>query len=716
MLSFRHRGLPHLGVRTGNGINRREWLRVGGLSAIGLSLPQLLSAQNALAAPAQAPHLASGLSGAMFGRAKNVIFLWLQGGPPQHETFDPKPDAPLEIRGPFKPIQTNVPGIQFCELLPRTAQRADKLAVIRSLCTDDNNHDVSGYWVLTGYPYGPGSARQIKPTDWPYLGSVIKKLKPSEKLPALTSVWLPDLMRLNDNVTPAGQTSGFLGSMWEPERFVGDPAAGDYRIEGLSLPIDLPPQRMTDRAALLGQLNQRLRDSDGEASVGGWSKLSRFALDLVTSGQAKQAFDLSQESPATRDRYGRHTWGQSCLLARRLVEAGTRLVHVNWPREPGDNAVDNPLWDTHAQNADRLQDFLCPLFDVTFAALLDDLDERGLLSETLVVAIGEFGRTPKINGVGGRDHWGPVFCGTLAGAGIAGGQVFGASDKNGAYPVVDPIRPHDLTATIFHLLGIPHDDVFYDRTTRPQLLTKGEPLYRLLGDQPAATQLCASTADEKLVPPFNATPLIDTDFSAQRLIAINPSSREKGWRAHPLAPAGSTGLLAMASAEATPHIRLGVCGPTVGNSIDIPAAKSCVLSQEIKSARGGHYTFTIKASGGGTSSAHFQKCFEKGLACRLALIRYNDLGKNPLSAQVLANAYFQPEFGDGSTPRNYSITSFLGSNVPGSNFSIGNGLGVAIFVDTHAALSIAAGETAFLRVHEVQLEFSPHRRNDAVTV
>ncbi len=150
-----------------------------------------------------------------------MIFLWLQGGPPQHETFDPKPDAPTEIRGPFRPIATNVPGIRFCELLPRTACRAHKLAVVRSLATNDDNHDVSGYWVLTGYPYGPGSARQIKPNDWPYLGSIVKMLKPSERLPALTSVWIPDMMRLNDNVTPAGQTAGFLGKMWEPERFVG---------------------------------------------------------------------------------------------------------------------------------------------------------------------------------------------------------------------------------------------------------------------------------------------------------------------------------------------------------------------------------------------------------------------------------------------------------------------------------------------------------------
>src|SRR6185436_7014082 len=262
------------------------------------------------------------------------------------------------------------------------------------------------------------------------------------------------------------------------------PANPDYAVEGLSLPVDLPTERLGDRTALLGRLNSRLRAIDLQGTAGSWNKLSQFALDLVTSGNAKQAFDLSREPDSLRDRYGRHTWGQSCLLARRLIEAGVRLVHINWPREPGDSAVDNPMWDTHAQNADRLQDVLCPLFDVTFSALLDDLESRGLLRETLVVAVGEFGRTPKINNLGGRDHWGSVFSCALAGAGIAGGQVFGASDRNGAFPASDPIRPHDLTATIYHLLGIPHHGVFYDRANRPQSLTKGEPLDRLLGDQP----------------------------------------------------------------------------------------------------------------------------------------------------------------------------------------------------------------------------------------
>src|SRR5205814_2258920 len=279
---------------------------------------------------------------------------------------------------------TNVPGIRFCELLPRTARLADKLAVVRSIATDDPNHDVSGYWVLTGYPYGPGSARQIKSRDWPYFGSIVKMLKPSESLPALTSVWIPDVMRLNDNVTPAGQTAGFLGKMWEPERFVGDPADPDYHIEGLDASGPGARVQVNRRRDLLGQLDRTFDRLAGSESVEAWDRLSHHAFDLVTSGTARAAFDLGKESDRTRDRYGRYTWGQSCLLARRLIEAGVRLVHVNWARDPGDSAVDNPMWDTHAQNADRLQDSLCPMFDVTFDALMTDLADRGLLAETLV--------------------------------------------------------------------------------------------------------------------------------------------------------------------------------------------------------------------------------------------------------------------------------------------------------------------------------------------
>jgi hypothetical protein len=713
MLSFRHQG-----VRLCDGLNRREWLRVGGLSVLGLSLADLLASEQASGATRPAAGLAEGVAGTMFGRAKSVIFLWLQGGPPQHETFDPKPDAPQEIRGPFKPIQTNVPGIQFCELLPRTAQRADKLAVIRSLATDDNNHDVSGYWVLTGYPYGPGTARQIKPNDWPYLGSVIKMLKPSERLPGMTSVWLPDRMRLNDNVTPAGQTGGFLGSMWDPERFIGDPASADYRVEGLSLPLDLPAGRMSDRSALLGQLNQRLREADSLRSLGGWDKVSQFAMDLVTSGKAKEAFDLNRESPALRDRYGRHTWGQSCLLARRLVEAGVRLVHVNWPREPGDSAVDNPMWDTHTQNADRLQDVLCPIFDVSFAALLDDLAERGLLAETLVVAVGEFGRTPKINHLGGRDHWGAVFSCALAGAGVSGGQVFGASDRDGAYPVDDMIRPHDLSATIFHLLGIRHSGVFHDRLSRPQMLTKGEPLFRLLGEQPATIQRCAATGDERFVPPYDASLLVDTDFASGKLLPVAPTSRNKGWRADPIATTGAPvrGMFVRPDREPSSHIQLGVTSSTAESATPVAAGAKIILAQEIKSARGGQYTFSVHASGGGSSKAAFEQWFGRSgkLQCRLAIFRYSNSKKNPLEADMLASEAFDPSAIEVGHPSEFTISKFLGSTVGGVNFATGNGLGVAILIESKSATEIAAGESAYLRIHNVQLRFQagPRHEND----
>src|SRR5262245_23968604 len=515
-------------------VSRREWLRVGGLSALGISLPQLLRAGESSPRPAATPALAGDL-GSTFGRAKNVIYLWLQGGPPQHETFDPKPEAPAEIRGPFKPIATNVPGIRFCELLPRTARYADKLAVVRSLSTRDDNHDVSGYWLLTGYPYGPGSARQIKPGDWPYFGSIVKMLKPSEKLPALTSVWIPDVMRLNDNVTPAGQTAGFLGKMWEPERFVGDPAVPDYHIEGLGLTGDITKIRVDRRRDLLTQLDRSFDKAGRSEAVEAWDRLSHHAFDLVTSGAARAAFDLSKESDKTRDRYGRYTWGQSVLLARRLVEAGVRLVHVNWARDPGDSAVDNPMWDTHAQNADRLQDSLCPQFDVTFAALMDDLTDRGLLDETLVVVIGEFGRTPRINKQGGRDHWGHVFSMALAGAGVRGGQVIGASDKNGAYPVTDPITGGDLTATLFHLLGIDPGGTFPDKANQPHPITKGEPIQAALGTTPATAERREPEGDPAFVPPYDASLLLDTDFASDRpLIPPAPPTRDKGWRAHPI--------------------------------------------------------------------------------------------------------------------------------------------------------------------------------------
>jgi len=635
------------------------------LSLCGLSLPAVLRGDTPSAA---APELAAKLGADTFGRAKNVIFLWLQGGPPQHETFDPKPDAPVEIRGPFKPIRTTVPGLQFCELLPRTARIAHKLAVVRSLHTDDDNHDVSGYWILTGYPYGPGSARQIKLSDWPYIGSVLKMVKPRERLPALTSVWIPDVMRLNDSVTPAGQTAGFLGKQWEPERFVGDPAGSDYRIEGVSLPPDISLARFDRRHDLLAQLDRHRKLTESGGPREAWDRLSHHAFDLVTSGKAREAFDLTRETAATRDRYGRHTWGQSVLLARRLIEAGVRLVHVNWPRESGDEAVDNPMWDTHAGNADRLQDCLAPQFDVTFPALIEDLEQRGLLNETLVVAVGEFGRTPRINGAGGRDHWGRVFSMALAGAGVRGGALLGASDKTGAMPVADPIRPHDLTASIFHLLGVDHHAMFKDKTNRPVHITKGEPLYRVLGDRPPE-KLQVAEGDVSFVPPYDDRKLLDLDFAWKKLSPCSPPSREKGWRATP-----------------------GVTCDDRGALLRVERDGRAIIAQGMRSGRGGDYTFIVNAALEGDP---------KGASCRLQLFRFADTSQNPENVQELASLEFHPT----AEMKEYRLRKFLGTLVPGTNFAIGNGLGVAV---------ILRGGTARLRVVAVKLEFSARPRNENV--
>ena len=695
-------------------VTRREWLRIGGLSALGLSLPALWEATPGQALSAGSPKL-SGDLGTTFGNAKNVIFLWLQGGPPQHETFDPKPDAPVDIRGPFKPIATNVPGIRYCELLPRTARHADKLAVIRSLSTRDDNHDVSGYWLLTGYPYGPGSARQIKPTDWPYFGSIVKMLKPSQKLPALTSVWIPDAMRLNDNVTPAGQTAGFLGKQWEPERFVGDPALPSYQIEGLGLGGDLTTVRIDRRRDLVHQLDRSFARGRRSEVLETWDRLSIQAFDLVTSGKARAAFDLSKENDATRNRYGRYTWGQSCLLARRLIEAGVRLVHVNWAREPGDSAVDNPMWDTHAQNADRLQDALCPMFDVSFDALLNDLADRGLLAETLVVVVGGFGRTPRINERGGRDHWGHVFSMALAGAGIRGGQVIGASDRNGAYPITEPIRGGDLTATIFHLLGIDPGGTFRDKAGQPHPITKGEPIAVALGTGPALATRCEPGGDVAFVPPYDSSLLLDTEFDTRPLVSLARPTREKGWRADPIWSAKTAHSLAIRKDARSVVMGYGLGDAKAG--LRIEAGMRCVLAQEIRNARGGQYTFALEAMGEASSEDEFVNGFLANFTCRLILFRFRNINKDPREAIELAAREFQPEFGKAGR---FSLDRFLGSRGGGVNFAIGNGLGVAVVVEkkTPGQLTFPPNEPhhGAIRIRSVKLDFSAVPRDENNTL
>lgn len=447
-------------------IGRRGMLSIGGIAPLWLSLLSV--------AGGQTKALTESKNGSLFGRAKNVIWLYMAGGPSQYETFDPKPNAPVEIRGVFNPIATNVPGVQICELLPRVAGIVDKLAIVRSMATDDPNHESGGYWVNTGHKYAGPNMRSVSPDDWPTLGSVIKMLRPSDSLP-FSSVMLPESIIANPNVFLPGQNAGFLGRRWDPEVFRCDPSEPGFRIDDFSSLSEVPSRRLAARRNLLEQFNQsahRLQTTD----LREYDRHTEEAMGVLLSGTARGAFALDEESATTRDRYGHGKWGQSVLLARRLIEAGVRMAFVNWPREPGDLSAGNPLWDTHSQNNPRMKDVLCPQFDLGFTALIEDLDTRGLLQETLVVAIGEMGRTPRFNGAGGRDHWGNVFSFVMAGAGIQGGYVHGESDSTGAFPISGRVQPQDLTATVLHLLGIGHEAMFPDRTGRPLRATEGEPI------------------------------------------------------------------------------------------------------------------------------------------------------------------------------------------------------------------------------------------------
>ncbi|MEI6236812.1 MAG: DUF1501 domain-containing protein [Planctomycetota bacterium] len=451
--------------------SRREWLRVGGLGAFGLSLSSLLAARKANAAPKQGS----------FGRAKSCVLLFLSGGPPQHETFDPKPDAPSEVRGPFGSIATSVPGVHVSELLPLTAKQMHRVALIRSMTTDINAHSTSGAFMLSGY-LPPSKEENVPPSpqDWPSIASVVGALNPNPKSP-LSSVILPELIYNTGKITWPCQTGGFMGAAWHPQVLQCDPSAKEVRIEGLHFSDGMSTLRLDERMRLLDQLDTHRQIFSGSSAASEFDAMHQRAFDLLHSEKSRAAFDVGREPAAMRERYGRNTFGQSVLMARKLVESGVRLVQVNWIREPNET-TDSPMWDTHKNNASRARDVLCPRFDQAYSALLDDLASRGLLDETLVVAMGEFGRSPKINKDGGRDHWGNVFSVALAGAGI-NGQVIGASDKLGGVPAHRPVRPPDLAATLFHLLGIDPLREFLDPLQRPRLVTdSGKALVEIVGE------------------------------------------------------------------------------------------------------------------------------------------------------------------------------------------------------------------------------------------
>jgi len=461
-------------VRLCDGLSRRELLRAGGLGALGLTLPHL---QPPLEAAAHSD--VSRRDG--FGQAKRCIVLFLLGGPPQHETWDPKPNAPVEVRGDLQPIASAVPGLCVGELMPRVAKLTDRIAVLRAVSTADNAHTSSGYWVLTGRPHAPTNMENGTvgaPNDWPCVAAVVRHLRGDRgDLPG--AIRLPEEIWNTGRIVWPGQNAGWLGHSADPWLLTCDPNEPDFHVPDLALPADVPALRLDRRRSLLESVNSQLRMLEHDPRVDRWSGLRRQALELLSSSESRRAFAIDEEPAEVRERYGRNRFGQSVLLARRLVEAGVSLVQVNWTRWKDDEDV-APAWDTHAGNSERLKKALMPPMDLAYSALLEDLQQRGLLDETLVVWIGEFGRTPKINARGGRDHWGHVFSAALAGGGVRGGVVHGASDAQGAYPASGRVAPQDITATIFHCLGFRPDTEIRDRLGRPLAISQGQPIEALL--------------------------------------------------------------------------------------------------------------------------------------------------------------------------------------------------------------------------------------------
>ena len=449
-------------------ISRREWLQVGGIGLSGLTMPQLLRAADT------AQEVNSTDSSASFGRAKSVIVIFLGGGPPQHETFDPKPEAPVEVRGGFGTIQTATPGLHVGELMPMTAQLTDRIAVLRAMVTNDNAHSTSGYQMMTGVPHIPLNVENsvsAAPNLAPHWGSLLNCLKQGNRASFPRAMTLPNRIANTGEIVWPGQTGGILGSKYDPWLLTCDPAAASFRIPDLTLPAEIGSSRFDHRLSLLGHLNRHLDQFGESTSRLSFDRRSRQAVDLLTGAQARNAFDLTQETDATRDRYGRTRWAQSVLLARRLVEAGVSLVQINWCNIDGEPNAGS--WDTHNNHNDLLKRLLMPRMDQAYSALLTDLADRGMLDETLVLWVGEFGHTPKFNGNAGRDHWGYCFSVALAGGGVRGGVVHGKSDSQAAFPVSGQVEPRDLHATMFHLLGYSAETQLVDTEGRPHPLSRG---------------------------------------------------------------------------------------------------------------------------------------------------------------------------------------------------------------------------------------------------
>jgi hypothetical protein len=431
------------------------------------------------------------------GKAKSVIYIFLSGGLAQHESFDMKPEAPLEVRGEFNPIRTSVPGMQICEHLPELAKRAHKFALVRSFTHPSNDHSAAHHIMLTGRSELPVGFDPTKPkeTDWPSIAAIAGAVLPQRNnLPP--AIVLPEKLRHREGRMIPGQFGGQMGkqhdpwflemSPYHPQHYGAYPEylfhhakgpIGDagllYQAPHLSLPQGLSEARMMDRVALRRELELQSQVVEGVLDDPDLDKYRAAAVSLITNGKVRDAFDLTRADPKWLDRYGRNSFGWSLLMARQLLEVGVKLVQVN--------LGNNETWDTHQAAFPNLKNFLLPPMDRAVSALIDDLDSRGLLSETLIVMGSEFGRTPRITKIAGaplpgRDHWGASQTVFLAGGGVRGGTIIGATDRLGAFPAESPQRPENLAATIYQALGLPREIEWHDPLNRPHTVYEGEPI------------------------------------------------------------------------------------------------------------------------------------------------------------------------------------------------------------------------------------------------
>jgi hypothetical protein len=445
------------------GLRRRELVQVGSSALLGLGLSDILARRTHAAPsadPAGPPSVAQRAA-----HQKSVLLVFLTGAASHHDTFDLKPDAPAEIRGEFKPIATSTPGLHVCEHLPHLAARADKYAILRTLSHNDNNHLMSTHHVLTGEMQPGGFFDKVASRDdWPDYAAALAFLKPrSDGLPS--GVNLPTFLQSNPLTWP-GQHAGFLGPVYDPWQITGDPNTKGFRVDAISLADGMDISRLDRRHSLLNDFQTNQARIEDLAKTRRLTADQDLAFSMLTSNRLAKAFRLDSEPDAIRDRYGRNTTGQSLLLGKRLIEAGVPVVQVNI------GPVQN--WDSHAAIFTTLKQRLLPPLDQGMGALLDDLSSTGLLDDTFVVMLGEFGRTPKINNDAGRDHWGHCFFGLFAGAGVRPGQVIGRSDETGSYPATRAWSPNDLGATIYTQLGIHPETQVKDRLNRPVALNKGE--------------------------------------------------------------------------------------------------------------------------------------------------------------------------------------------------------------------------------------------------